>query len=199
MSTLLYALKAENRNYFFDCVGYCYSHYLHKKLEGQIKDLTRSVDDWQLKERAEGALNLIVQPSYFTIRLGARIVVLASRYVTMIAVTFGALFNQTCRDLFLASFMRLMITHGRLVSVKFQVFTYAQIALAVIGSVAQIIKPTLGLKILSKTHEIDLMLDRVEMACFTFERGDRFIDDKTEAWEAFAQLKPTIVRDVAFE
>ena len=189
MSTLLYALRAENRNYFFDCVGYCYSHYLHNKLEGQIKDLTRSVDDWQVKERAEGALNLIVQPSYFTIRLGARIVVLASRYVTMIAVTFGALFNQTCRDLFLASFVRLMITHGRLVSVKFQVFTYAQIALAVIGSVAQIIKPTLGLKILSKAHQIDVMLDDLEMACFNFERKDRFINHKIDTWDRLCSTK----------
>ena len=184
MSLLVLAAGKENRDYFTDCLGFCWSNYFNSKFEKKITDLTNAsiTDNWHINERAEGIYNLVEQTGYFTLRLASRIGVLITRYFTMIAVTLGAPFSERCRELFVPSFIRLFITHGRLIGGKFQ------IALVIIGSLAQILSPTTGMKILKACHEIDSDFDLYELNAYKkFEETKR--ENIKNHWEGFSKFK----------
>jgi len=168
MATLVFAAR-DNWRHFSDCVGFCYSVQQMAHFDRKIEDLTRAVNTWQMKERAEGVLNLVVQPSYFGLRLAACIVVLAERYLVMSVVTIGAIFSENCKKLFLPSLTRLVITHGKL-DIGYRAFKgYHQVALAIIGSLVQILSPIHGMKILREAHHVNYILDDAEMQCYAFK------------------------------
>jgi len=193
MAILVFAAR-DNWRHFSDCVGFCYSVHQMAHFDRKIEDLTRAVNTWQMKERAEGVLNLIVQPSYFGVRLAASIVVLAERYFVMTVITIGTIYSEDCRKQFLPSLARLVITQGKL-DIGFKSFEgYHHIALAVLGSLVQIISPKHGMKILRENHHINFVLDSAEMQCYAFKFRQteetraqlRECDKLLKAWTNFA-------------